>query len=154
MPLCYIIILGESQGNGKTSVTLKRNAVVYHYTTVNFLESPHNKHPESRPLGKVCIVFCDYNCDLSLQWRHNWHNGVSNHQPHDCLRCRLFSRRSYETSKLRVTGLCEGNSPMTGEFPAQRASNAEEVSIWWRHHVECLSHCNAVCNIMFHWIAL
>ena len=39
-----------------------------------------------------------------------------------------------ETSKLRVTGLCAGNSPGTGEFPAQRASNAENVSIWWRHH--------------------
>ena len=26
------------------------------------------------------------------------------------------------------------NSPVTGEFPAQRASNAENVSIWWRHH--------------------
>ena len=23
---------------------------------------------------------------------------------------------------------------MTGEFPTQRASNAENVSIWWRHH--------------------
>ena len=23
---------------------------------------------------------------------------------------------------------------ITGEFPAQRASNAENVSIWWRHH--------------------
>ena len=33
-----------------------------------------------------------------------------------------------------VTGLCEGNSPVTGEFPAQRTSNAENVSIWWRHH--------------------
>ena len=29
--------------------------------------------------------------------------------------------------------LC-GNSPGTGEFPAQMASNAENVSIWWRHH--------------------
>ena len=37
-------------------------------------------------------------------------------------------------SKLRVTGLCAGNSPGTGEFPAQMASNAENVSIWWRHH--------------------
>ena len=37
-------------------------------------------------------------------------------------------------SKPRVTGLCEGNSPETGEFPAQKASNAENVSIWWRHH--------------------
>ena len=39
-----------------------------------------------------------------------------------------------ETSKFRVTGLCAGNSPGTGEFPAQMASNAENVSIWWRHH--------------------
>ena len=43
-------------------------------------------------------------------------------------------RRSKKTSKLCVTGLCVGNSPVTGEFPAQRASNAENVSIWWRHH--------------------
>ena len=37
-------------------------------------------------------------------------------------------------SKLRVTGLCVGNSPVTGEFPAQMATNAENISIWWRHH--------------------
>ena len=40
-----------------------------------------------------------------------------------------------KTSKLRPTGLGEENSPVTGKFPAQRASNAENVSIWWRHHV-------------------
>ena len=40
-----------------------------------------------------------------------------------------------KTSKLCITGLCEGNSPGTGEFPEQMASNAENVSIWWRHHV-------------------
>ena len=62
-------------------------------------------------------------------------SGVLNHQPHDCLLNRLFRRRSKKTSKLHVTGLCAGNSPVTGEFPAQRASNAENVSIWWRHHV-------------------
>ena len=39
-----------------------------------------------------------------------------------------------KTSKHRVTGLCEENSPVTGEFAAQRASNAETFSIWWRHH--------------------
>ena len=44
--------------------------------------------------------------------------------------------RSKKTSKLRVSVLCEGNPPVTGEFPAQRASNAENVSIWWRHHVK------------------
>ena len=71
----------------------------------------------------------------SWQWRHNGHNGVSNHQPPDCLLNRLFLRRSKKTSKLRVTGLCVGNSPATGEFPAQMASNAENVIIGWRHHV-------------------
>ena len=43
-------------------------------------------------------------------------------------------RRSKKTPKLHVTGLCGGNSPVTGEFPAQRASNAENGPIWWRHH--------------------
>ena len=51
-----------------------------------------------------------------------------------CLLNRLFRRKSKRTSKLRVTGLCVGNSPETGEFPAQMASSAENVSIWWRHH--------------------
>ena len=41
----------------------------------------------------------------------------------------FFRRRSKKIWKLRVTGLCAGNSPVTGEFPAQRASNAENVSI-------------------------
>ena len=30
--------------------------------------------------------------------------------------------------------LCAGNSALTGKLPAQRASNAENVSIWRRHH--------------------
>ena len=38
-----------------------------------------------------------------------------------------------ETSKLRFTGLCEGNALVTGEFPPQVASNAENVSISWWH---------------------
>ena len=44
-----------------------------------------------------------------------------------------------KTSKLRVTGLYEGNSPVARWFPSQRASNAENVSIWWRHHGSTLS---------------
>ena len=72
---------------------------------------------------------------MPLQWRHYERDGVSNPQPHDCLLNCLFRRRSKKTSKFRVTRLCEGNSPVTGEFPAQRASNAENVSTWWRHRV-------------------
>ena len=76
------------------------------------------------------------NAEFSLEWRHNGRDGVSNHQPHDCLLNRLFRRRSKKTSQLRITGLCARNSPVTGEFPAQLASNAGNVSIWWRHHVK------------------
>ena len=84
---------------------------------------------------------CNRRCRLqnvgkfSLQWRPNGRDNFSNHQPHDCLLNRLFRRRSKKTSKLRVTGLCVGKSPRTVEFPAQMASNAENVSISWRHHV-------------------
>ena len=47
----------------------------------------------------------------------------------------VYSRyRSEKASKFRVTGLCEGKSSVTGEPPSQRASNAENVSIWWRRH--------------------
>ena len=45
-----------------------------------------------------------------------------------------LKRRSKKTPKLCVIGLCEGNSPVTGEFPLQRASNAEKISNWWCHH--------------------
>ena len=60
----------------------------------------------------------------TLQWRHIGHDIVSNHPPQDGL-YRLFRRRTNETSKLRVTGFCIGNSAKTSEFPAQMASNAE-----------------------------
>ena len=58
-----------------------------------------------------------------LQWRHNERDGVLNHLRLDCLLNRLFRRRSRKTLKLHVTGLYEGNSPVTGEIPAQMASN-------------------------------
>ena len=70
----------------------------------------------------------------ALHWCHNGLDSASNHQPHDCLLKRLLRRGSKKTSKLRVTGLCVGSSPETGESLAQRASNAENVSNWWLHH--------------------
>ena len=90
---------------------------------------------------KICHDSCkckDYNpshkCRFLSQWRHNELDSVSNHL--DGLLNRLFRHWSKKTSKLRVTGLCAGNSPMTGQFPAQKASDAENISIWWRHHVQ------------------
>ena len=69
----------------------------------------------------------------TLQWRHNEHVDVSK-----------------TTSKLHVTGLCVENSPVTGEFPAQKTSNAGNVSIWWRHHdisLSCVSCCVSILRI-------
>ena len=63
---------------------------------------------------------------------HYW---IPHHICIDCLPNRVFKRRSRKTSKFHVTGLCEGNSPVTGEFPSQKASNAENVFSWWRYHV-------------------
>ena len=71
---------------------------------------------------------------MSLQWRHDERDGVSNHQPRDCLLNHLFKAQIKENIKLHVTGLCEWNSTVAGKFSAQRASNVENISIWWRHH--------------------
>ena len=96
----------------------------------------------TKPLSEAMLKYTNFNWKeyirkyrlYTLQWRHNGLDCVSNHQPRDCLLNRLFRRRSKKTSKLSVTGLCVGNSPVTGEFPAQRASDAENVSMWWHHH--------------------
>ena len=105
----------------------KKNVFAFSITFRNWVQAvkilPHGRHGLSYT-----------NCSKSLHWRHNDHDGVSNHQPHGCLLNRLFGRRSKKTSKLRVTGLCAGNSPGPVNS-AQRASNVENVSIWWRHHV-------------------
>ena len=65
------------------------------------------------PLPREYILVNSYICSnwLALRWRHNDHDDGSNHQPHGCLLNRLFRRKSKKTSKLRVTGLCVGNSP-------------------------------------------
>ena len=77
---------------------------------------------------------------LSLQWRQNERDSVSNHRRLDCLLIRSFRRRSKKISKLRVTGLCEGNPQLIDAFPSQRASNVENVPIWWGLHVFKFCH--------------
>ena len=93
------------------------------FLELRLLFADHLRHDWCRS----CIVYSTCwmhlpNVQKTLRWRHNGCDSVSNHQPHDCLLNRLFRRRSKKTSKLRVTGLCVGNSPGTGEFPAQMAS--------------------------------
>ena len=133
--------------NNREAGDLRRNRTHYDVTVMRqgtIIDMTRSRH------WKLFTTKCVFDCHVyvtaatgvrsslttkTLQWRHNEHDCVSNHQPRHCLLNRLFGRRSKKTSKLRATGLCVGNSPGTSEFPAQRASNAENVSIWWRHHV-------------------
>ena len=95
----------------------------------------HNGH-DSSPMvqSEDSRKKCVWDGKWTSLWCHNGHDSVSNHQPHNCWLKPLFRRRWKKTSQLRVTGLCVGNSPGTGEFPAQMAIKAENISIWWRHH--------------------
>ena len=61
------------------------------------------------------------------QFQRSWHQIVDINQ----ISTQPFIQTQIKQQKstLRVTGLCAGNSPVTGEFPAQMASNAENVPI-------------------------
>ena len=54
---------------------------------------------------------------ISLHWRHNGPDGVSNHQPRHCFLNWLVIHRWKKTSKLRVTGLCAGIHRSTVNSP-------------------------------------
>ena len=103
---------------------------IFPFMTYHGHRTRHRSTGLAYTLAKSYCQVAPYHPKVTLRWRHNDHAGVSNHQPHSCLLNRLFRRKSKKTSKLRVTGLCAGNSPGTGEFPAQMASYAENVSIW------------------------
>ena len=88
---------------------------------------------------------CGYDYSSMPRTHQCEHDDISNHRRLDCLPNRLYRQRSKKTSKLRVTSLCEGNPPMTGGFPSQRALNTENVSIGWRHHEHKINQdCNTV----------
>ena len=72
-------------------IFLRTQLIIYRFRWNNW---PNNKRQAILPL-------------LTLQWRHNERDGVSNHQPHACLLHRLFRRRSKKTSKPRATWLCD-----------------------------------------------
>ena len=104
----------------KASVTRE----IFPFNGVIMNDHPARSQENSKPLdGEMEILHpfenwqvarrlcCWATGQISIQWRHNDHDGVSNHQPHGCLLNRLFRRRSKKTPKLRVTGLCVGNSP-------------------------------------------
>ena len=128
-----------------------RNTLIENYSYVCSIPNCYKTtmyiyHHQQKTIYIVYTIFTNYTIIIAsslwtagsttLQWRHNGLDDVSDHQPHDCSLNRLFRRRSKKMSKLRETGLCAGNSPVTGEFLVQRAIKAENFSIWWRHHAQ------------------
>ena len=115
--------------------------------------------PAQRPVTRSFDVFFDlrlnkrlskqwwgwwFEAPLRQLWRHrngvpynnfiksamwSWITGVS-------IVCSIDGSGTDERKHQSSASLafCGGNSP-TGEFPTQKDSNAENVSIWWRHHV-------------------
>ena len=80
----------------------------------------------------------------SLLWCNNGRDGISNHQPHDCLLNQSFRRGSKKTSKLIKV---PRQWPLCGEFTGDRwipRTNGQwrgNYSIWWRHHLPHLYIC-------------
>ena len=93
---------------------------------------------DNKPLSEPMLTW--FSDTYTLQRLHNGCNGISNHQPHHCLLNHIFKRRSKKASKLRITGLCEGNWLVTSQFPAHMAINTENVSIWQCRYVNYYLH--------------
>ena len=82
----------------------------------------------------------------SLVWRHNDQDGVSNNRRLDDLPNRFSSIDQRKRQSSASLAFVRGIHPVTGEFLSQRASNAGNVSVWWRHHVENVKQGNVRCN--------
>ena len=74
----------------------------------------------------IVLAYFVYFGRKALQWLHNERNGVSNH--------RRVQAPIKENTKAPRHWPLWGESTGDRWFPSQRASNAENVSIWWRHH--------------------
>ena len=96
---------------------------------------PRNQHSVNAPKSLSAILGESKRIWSSrFPYGDNERDGVSNHQSHDCLLNRLFKAQIKENIKApRHWPLC-GEFTIAGEFPAQMASNAENVSSWWLHH--------------------
>ena len=71
-------------------------------------------------------------------WRHPWILLTKGQLREKCFH--LIASSWKKTSKLRVTGFCEGNPPAAGGYPWN-------VSIWWLHHAELSSQWQYPSNI-------
>ena len=153
-----IICSGADQRKHPSSASLAFVKEIHRWP----MDSPH-KGPVTRkiyPFGNVIMVLFQIwwkrvlKYGVSLRWRHNDHAGVSNHQPNGCLLNRLFRLRSMKTSKLRVTGLCVGNSPGPVNSPhkgpvTRKIFPFDDVIMSWRIFVNLENAAEMVSPVIF-----
>ena len=119
----------------------------YIYDTINLQQNTHNRHFVARPLGRAmkCLLWFNYS-DVIMSTMAYQISSIT------IVYSTVYSRCRLKPSKLCVIGLCVGNSPLTGGFPVQKASNADNIfdlmtsscqsriyaltqSLWcWRQH--------------------
>ena len=80
----------------------------------------------------------------SLQWRHNGHDSVSNHQTYHCLLNRLFSadQRKYQNSASLafVRGIHRRPVNSPHKWPVTRKMFPfDDVIMFWKWHLTCLA---------------
>ena len=107
---------------------------------------------------RVRYILCVLLCANGLQFEnftlgHPWHAPPALRQ-HGCCRCpgAKYVTKSHEPWRVIFRSHCnvQERAGVTGEFPIQRAINAENVPIWWRHHV-CIAR--GLCDNSF-WLII
>ena len=91
----------------------------------SLMGAPIDKNCTGRALLKIIIdefhilrIFCEKRWETHISTKIKtelpWYQHYCHWWDQRLSLCRLLRRRSKKTPKLRVTGLCEGNSPVTG----------------------------------------
>ena len=105
----------------------------YHFTPTYTRGCQNNNWDNNFDQNHHVHVHEYFNHHITLtSWWSRWH--LKSPALQLCTQPFIKAHIKEKNQKLRVIGLCEENTSATGEFPAQRASNTENVSFWWRHH--------------------
>ena len=82
-----------------------------------------------------------------LRWRHNGHDGVSNHQPHDCLLNRIYGQSKHQSSASLafVRGIHRGpvNSPHKGPVTRKMLPFDDVIMLCQIIYTQCTAVCGA-----------
>ena len=109
----------------------------YFHKTHRIHRHSHLPHCTWRPWARNCQT--DTAMLKTSSKHHHYCDVIMSAMANQKPASRLFTQTFIQTQikenikAPRHWPLC-GNSPGTGEFSAQMASYAENVSIWWRHH--------------------